>query len=85
MMTESTIQSDLFILERDEILPEYHQALEDSLGLSANLVLEKNSSKPEVIQLRSQSTNAIAGAGFGLLGWLVFAVLRITGKKDVQN
>ncbi len=85
VMTESTMQSDLLILERDEILPEYHQALDDSLGLSANIVLEKNSSKPEVTQLRSPSTNAIAGAGFGLLGWLVFAVLRITGKKDVQN
>lgn len=85
MMTESSNQSEKFILERNEILPIYHEALEDSLGLSANIVLEKNSSKPEVTQLRSPSTNAIAGIGFGLLAYVVIAVIRITGKRNVKN
>jgi len=85
VLKESTKQSELLVQERNEILPEYHEALDDSLGLSANIVLAKNSSRPEVSQLRSPSTNAIAGAGFGLLIWIIFAVVRITGKKDVKN
>jgi len=85
VMAESTKKHDFLILDRSEILPEYHEALNDSLGLSANLVLEKNSSKPDVTQLRSPATNAIAGAGLGLLVWIIYAILRITGKKDVQN
>ncbi len=82
VLNESQKQYELLIQERNEILPEYYQALDDSLGLSANIVLEKNTSMPIVSNPRSTGKTTISGAGFGLIVWLLFAVIRIKGQKN---
>lgn len=70
-------QSQLAILEgeREKVLPDYHQALEDSLGLSANLVLQPLSSEVEVIKLRSTGDAVLGGGILGLLAWTVFFII----------
>jgi hypothetical protein len=81
------IEQQLAILEqeRNEILPEYHNMLDDSLGLSANVVLRENSAVPVVNQVRDRGTTALAGAGIGLISWLVFTVIRFRGQLENQN
>ena len=81
-LNEYQIQYEILIQERNEILPNYHQALDDSLGLSANIVLQKNSSSPILSIPRSKGTNTISGASFGLVFWLIFAVIRIKGQEN---
>jgi len=80
-LKETQKQYDLLIKERENILPQYHQALEDSLGLSANIVLQENSSSPDVSQVRTTGTNSFVGAILGLLAWMILAVVRIRGAR----
>ena len=84
-LEESQNQYEILIQDRNEILPEYHQALDDSLGLSANIVLQKNSSSPIISIPRSKGTDTISGASFGLILWLLFAVFRIKGQENDQD
>jgi hypothetical protein len=84
-LEEISNQYDLLIEEREEILPDYYQALDDALGLSANIVLESNTSIPSVGQSRNVGSNVIGGAFLGLMAWLVFAIVRIRGQNDESN
>jgi len=78
------IESEKLILEadRDELLPEYHQYLEDSLGLSANIVLRPNTSITDVRQIYSTGQYTIGGSLLGLLAWIIFTAVRISSRKD---
>ena len=67
--------------ERALVLPAYHQSLDDSLGLSANLVLEPINSGVEVDQVRLIGTVVLGGAILGLIFWLVITVVQL-GKED---
>jgi hypothetical protein len=71
--------------EREELLPAYHQSLNDSLGLSANLVLLPNTSDIAVSSVQSTDTLTLGGAFLGLLGWMLFAVIRIGKTRKVDD
>lgn len=77
-------QSQLEILEedREKVLPDYHQSLEDSLGLSANLVLQPISSEVEVTQTRATGEIVLGGGILGLLAWLISAIFMISKRGD---
>jgi len=77
-------QLDILEADREEVLPEYYQALDDSLGLSANLVLQPLSSKVSVSQIRSSGEVVLGGGILGLLAWFIFAVIKIrkNGKAN---
>jgi hypothetical protein len=68
--------------EREDILPDYHQSLEDSLGLSANLVLLPDTSGTTVNPVRQTDTLTLGGAFLGLMAWILFAVFRIKGSRE---
>ncbi len=76
-------QVKLSILEEDRelVLPDYHEALVDSLGLSANLVLEPLSSEIEISRFRSTGEMTIGGGIIGLLAWLILAVIKINQSE----
>jgi len=76
------LQLDELAQERERLLPDYHQSLDDSLGLSANIVLQENSSLPEVSRVRNKGTVSLAGAGLGFLAWLIFAVIGARGTYE---
>jgi len=83
-LQETQKEMDFLQSDRDEILPDYHQSLDDSLGLSANLVLLPNTSVTTITPVRSTDTLILGGAFLGLLGWFLFIVVRIrnSGEKD---
>jgi hypothetical protein len=85
VLEESQRQYQLMLDDREEILPDYHQALDDSLGLSANIVLLENTSEPQVDQVRHPGNTALFGGLLGLLLWMVIAVVRVQGKGHVQD
>jgi uncharacterized protein involved in exopolysaccharide biosynthesis len=72
-----TLQSD-----REKILPDYHQSLEDSLGLSANLVLLPNTSEISVSPVHPTESLTLGGAFLGLMAWVLFAVFRIRNSRE---
>jgi len=78
------LESEKKILEdeRDEILPEFHQYLEDSLGLSANLVLLPNTSETNVRRIYSTDRFTIGGSLLGLFVWISFTGVRISSRKE---
>lgn len=72
--------------ERDQKLPEFYQYLDDSLGLSANLVLLPNNSDIDVRQIYSTGRFAVGGSLLGFLTWIIFTFVRISsGKEDHGN
>jgi len=75
-------QQEILSLERQELLPLYHQSLDESLGLSANIVLQENSSDVQLVKTRSPGTNTAAGAGFGFLVWFVMFIVQVQGQRD---
>lgn len=81
-LEEAQKQYDLLIEDREDILPDYHQALDDSLGLSANVVLVKNDAQPMISIPRTLGTNTFSGMGFGLIVWLIYIVIRVKGRED---
>ena len=83
-LEELELQLDILARYREEILPEYHQSLDDSLGLSANIVLRENSATPVVEQIRHPGTSSLAGTGLGLLAWLIFVVIKFRGPREDQ-
>ena len=78
------LNSEKLILEaeKDEILPEFHQYLEDSLGLSANLVLLPNTSETEVMKIYSTDRFTIGGCVLGFFAWILFTAVRISSRKE---
>lgn len=84
VLAKTQTQKDLLENEREEILPLYHAALEDSLGLSANLVLQPNTSDPSVNQVRSTGIVTLGSGILGLLIWFLVAVFQIRGRQ-VEN
>ena len=68
--------------ERESLLPSYHEYLDASLGLSANLVLRPNSAETNVFRAYHSDTFILGGAFLGLLAWLLFAFSRIRGIKE---
>ena len=68
--------------ERGDILPDYHESLEDSLGLSANLVLLPDTSEISVSPVRQTDTLTLGGAFLGLMAWVLVAVFRIKGLQE---
>ena len=77
-------QSRLIVLEKEraEILPLYQEELEDSLGLSANIILQPNTAVPVTRQVRSTDVLILGGGFLGLLTWLLVAVFRIRGSRE---
>jgi hypothetical protein len=73
---------ELLQSEREDILPDYHEALEDSLGLSANIVLLPNTSEITVSPVRQTDALTLGGAFLGLTAWVAFAVFRIKGSGE---
>jgi len=78
LKTEQSILEE----ERSEILPEFHKYLDDSLGLSANLILHPDTSETDVKQIYSSDRFAIGGSLLGLLAWVVFTAVRISSRKE---
>jgi len=78
------VESQLRILEKDRqvLLPAYHEYLDASLGLSANLVLQPNSSLTDIYRAYQSDTYLLGGAFLGLLAWLLYAVSRISGIRE---
>lgn len=72
---------DILQSEREDILPDYHQALEDSIGLSANIVLQPNTSEVTVRPVRQTDILTLGGAFLGLVAWITFAVFRIRNSR----
>lgn len=69
--------------EKEQILPEYHQMLEGSLGLSPNLVLRADTSTTWVSQVHSTADFTLGGAFLGLAAWAIIIVARIKiSRKD---
>jgi len=83
-LKESLVQLSILEDEREKVLPEYHQALDDSLGLSANLVLQPLSSEVNVSQTRAAGEIVLGGGILGLLSWFVFAIIMIS-KRGKDN
>jgi hypothetical protein len=75
-------EQELLQPEREQILDAYHQAQDESLGLSANLNLEKTSRAPRVEIVRSPGTTTLIAGGMGLLGWLIVVFLRVRSREE---
>jgi len=69
-------------IERAEIIPSYQEEIENSLGLSANLILQPNSSVPVIRQVRSTDVLTLGGGFLGLLTWFLVAVFRVKGSME---
>ena len=80
-------QSRLLVLEieRAEIIPSYQEEIENSLGLSANLILQPNSSVPVIRQVRSTDVLTLGGGFLGLLTWFLVAVFRVKGSMECSK
>jgi hypothetical protein len=78
---ESRPQLALLVDDREAVLPEYHQGLEDSLGLSANIVLEPNISQPTVDKVRSSGTMTLGGGILGIMVWLIYTLIMIEHNR----
>lgn len=78
------IEGQMAVLEqeKEDLLPAYHQYLNASLGISANLVLQPNSSQVDVFRAYHSDTFMLGGAFLGLLAWLVFAFTRVQGIEE---
>jgi hypothetical protein len=77
-------QSDLEV-ERSAKLELYHQALENSLGISANVVLEPLINDTLVEVVRNPGLTALAGLTAGLIFWFVitfYRVAQVEGRDD---
>ena len=85
ILKSEQIENELNILnsDREKLLPEYHEFLQDSLGLSANIVLLPNTSGVEVNQVYTLDTFVLGGSFLGLMMWLIYSVLRI--RKNEGN
>ena len=81
-LAESLAQQILLELKRDKILPDYHQALDDSLGLSVNLVLHPNTSSIEVGRVRDPGLMTLGGGILGLLVWFILSLIRIEYQRE---
>ena len=81
----SQVKLSILEEERELVLPDYHKALVDSLGLSANLVLEPLSSEIEISRFRSTGEMTIGGGIAGLLAWLILAVMKISQSKKSND
>ena len=83
-LQESLDQLSILEEDREKVLPEYHEALDDSLGLSANLVLQPLSSDVEVSQTRATGESVLGGGILGLLAWFIIAIVNISlsGKEN---
>ena len=75
-------QIDILEEDRQDVLELYHQALEDSLGLSANLVLRPNTSGIKVEKLRSPGMLTLGGGFLGFLALLLFTFFRIRERES---
>ncbi len=78
-------QAELVLLttNRAKVLKEYHQALDDSIGLSANLYLKPSFGVSQGERVRSTGTVTLVSGGIGLLVWVLMAFLRARGKEEV--
>jgi len=83
-LEEAQLQITYLNNVREQVLPQYHEALDDSLGLSANLVLQPNSSQTAVEQVRSTGAATLGGGILGLFAWLLVVIFRIKGSR-VEN
>jgi len=80
-MEESASVLPLLLTEKEKILPAYHQLLQDSLGLSANIVLEPNISLSAVERVRSPGEMTIAGGILGIMVWLIYTFIKIDNNR----
>ncbi len=77
-------QAELSVLtaKREEILEEYHQAQDDSYGLSSNIYLEPSFAATQSGRVRSTGTVTLAAGGIGFLVWVLMVFLRARSKED---
>lgn len=72
-------QSSAITAQQTALGEQYANASKTSLGLSANLVVDRLSNDaPEVKQLRSTGTLILVGALFGLIAWIGWWLIRIS-------
>jgi len=83
-LQESLDQLSILKEDREMVLPEYHEALNDSLGLTANLVLQPLSSEVDVSLTRATGEVVLGGGILGLLAWFILAIVKISisGKEN---
>ena len=75
-------QIDILKADRDELLPAFHQYLDDSLGLSANVVLLANTSTPEFEKEYTTEGFVLGGSFIGLMAWLIYFAVGISTRKE---
>lgn len=81
-LKELESQTEILNSERQELLPDYHEYLEDSLGLSVNLVLQPDTGITEVHRVYNSETFIVGGAFLGLMAWLILAIARIKSVEE---
>jgi len=83
-LEEAQAELSVLTVQREEILEEYHQAQDDSLGLSANLFLEPNFEVSQGGRARSTGTVTLVSGGIGLLVWVLIAFLHAQRKENAN-
>ncbi len=80
----SELGEDLTTLreQRNEQLPTFYEYLDDSLGLSANVVLQPETSGPQVHKVYSSESYTIGGGLIGFLAWLIYIAVGIGSRKE---
>ncbi len=84
VLEEAQAELSVLTAKREEILEEYHQAQDDSLGLSANLYLEPSTGHSQCERVRSTGTVTLASGAIGFLAWVLVAFLRARKKEDAN-
>ena len=69
-------------IEREELFPEFHEYLDDSLGLSANLILQPNTSEVDVSRVYSVDMYVIGGIAIGFFVWIIYTAVKISRWKE---
>ena len=85
LLADIQAEQALLAEKREEVLKEYHQAQDDSYGLSANLYLEPNFGFSQEELVRSTGTVTLVSGGIGLLVWVLMAFLRTRGKEEAKD
>lgn len=77
-----TEEMNIIKAERDQLLPEFHNYLDDTLGISANVVLMPETSAPEVYKEYSSQSYTLGGGFIGLMAWLIYLAVGISTRKE---
>ena len=79
-----TLEQEILNERREELLEDYHQAQDRSLGLSGNLNLEILSTTPRIEKERNPGIVTLFSGGFGFLIWLIYAFF-VVSKGGIRD